>query len=65
MPGTYLGEGITKLSKGPMAETNRPSQVTDDDADFGKSPISPLLNSVLKVVSPVLPITMGWLRRVV
>jgi hypothetical protein len=39
--------------------------VTDGDAHFGKSPLSPLLKSFPKVVSSVSSVTIGWLRGLV
>jgi hypothetical protein len=38
--------------------------VTDGDADYGKSPLSPLLKSFPKVVSSVSSVTTVWLRGV-
>jgi hypothetical protein len=37
-------------------------QVTDGDADLGKSLTFPLLNSFPKVVSSVSSVTMVWLK---
>ena len=38
--------------------------MTDGDADVGKSPLSPLLKSFPKIVSPVSSVTMVWLGGV-